>query len=133
MYRGRLKAAILNKAGKEGKAELRTQGRFIGGIKFYGDKWITFNEADVNMDAVNKFIDLGYFEIEPITVQDSRPPIEQQDVMAQAEDEIAEDAEIEAEVDAIFDNRCQGIKGDGEQCTRNAQKDSQFCKTHKEK
>jgi hypothetical protein len=134
MFRGKLSAAFQTKARNEGKPEIAVQGRYVGGVKFYGDQWITFDENKVNMDAINGFADAGYLDLDPLTVKDSRPPVELEDVMAQAETELEEDAEIEAEVAEILaeeeDNRCQGIKGDGERCTRNALDGEDYCKSH---
>ncbi len=126
MFRGKLSAAFQTKARQEGKSEIATQGRYCGGVKFYGDKWITANEDEVNMDAINEFDEAGFLDIDWLTVKDSRPPVEQRDVMAQAEVELAEDAEIEAEL-----NQCKATKGDGDQCTRNALEGSLYCGTHK--
>ncbi len=127
MFRGKLTAAFLNKARKEGKPEISTQGRYCGGIKFYGDKWIPFDESNVVMDSINEFADAGYLEVEKTTNKEGRPPAESPtDLIEQAETELTEDAEIAAEV-----NQCRAIKADGEQCTRNALEGSLYCGTHK--
>ncbi len=126
MFRGKLTAAFLNKARKEGKPEISTQGRYCGGVKFYGDKWIPYDESNVVMDSINEFADAGYLEIEKITDKEGHPPAESPtDLKAQAESDLTEDAEIEKEV-----NRCQGIKHGGEQCTRQSLSGEIYCKTH---
>ncbi len=107
MYRGKLTAAFLLKSKTDGKSEMSTDGRYIGGVKFFGNTYTTFDVKNVDMDKINKFVDEGYLEINKVSSK-SRPPAEKVkpvDLMEQAEIDVAEDKEIKAEVEKTVKKR----------------------------
>jgi hypothetical protein len=132
MYTGRLTAAFIVKATKEGKPTIAVGGKRIGGIHFYADRDTVFDEAQVDMGKIQEFADCGFLDLNLVTSK-SRPRVEpvEEDLITKAEKELAEDAEIEAEVAAV--KRCAAITASGEQCKRNAVEGSDYCGLHKGK
>jgi len=61
-YEGRLTQCYTD--GLEGNgAFVCRRGRYYGGVKFFGDRWTTFDERDADMSRVEHGVELGHLEI----------------------------------------------------------------------
>jgi hypothetical protein len=64
----------------DGAAATKTRGRNYGRIKFFGDRWTAFDEADADMGRVEYGVALGHLEIRKvsaakITVEKKSEPV----------------------------------------------------------
>jgi hypothetical protein len=64
-YTGRLTAKMIEKAKKDGKDNLREDGRTIGGVRFFGNHDVYFDSENADMIRIKEFVKEGYLIITP--------------------------------------------------------------------
>jgi len=66
-YEGRLTGEYLRAQEGDGAALMKARGRRYGGVKFFGDRWTAFDEADADMGRVEYGVALGHLEIKKVS------------------------------------------------------------------
>jgi hypothetical protein len=64
-YEGRLTKCYTDALEGTGPFVCR-RGRYYGGVKFFGDRWTTFDERDVDMSRIEYGVELGHLEIRKV-------------------------------------------------------------------
>ncbi len=64
-YEGRLTRCYTDSLEGNGPFVCR-RGRYYGGVKFFGDRWTTFDERDADMSRVEYGVELGHLEIRKV-------------------------------------------------------------------
>lgn len=64
-YEGRLTKCYTDALEGTGPFVCR-RGRYYGGVKFFGDRWTTFDERDVDMSRIEYGVELGHLEIREV-------------------------------------------------------------------
>jgi hypothetical protein len=74
-YEGRLTKCYTD--GLEGNGPfVCRRGRHYGGVKFFGDRWMAFDEAAADMAAINRGVELGHLELRDVKAEAPAEPKE---------------------------------------------------------
>ncbi len=74
-YEGRLTKCYTD--GLEGNGPfVCRRGRYYGGVKFFGDRWTAFDEAEADMAALERGVALGHLELRDVKAKVPAEPKE---------------------------------------------------------
>ncbi|MGD8719483.1 MAG: hypothetical protein PVH29_11775 [Candidatus Zixiibacteriota bacterium] len=66
-YEGKLTGAYVHTIEGDGAALMKARGRNYGRVKFFGDRWTAFDEAEADMGRIEYGVALGHLEIRKVS------------------------------------------------------------------